>query len=91
MTLNTRNSVALRIACDLILAICVIYGWWYVALPIGVCAVWFFPIYLEFILGGFVYDALFGMNGSFLLAGYAGLIVTVIAFALASLLRRKLR
>ena len=76
-----NKEIVLRIFMDLVMAVSIFFGWWYVALPVGIVGLFKFPYFLELILAGFVYDSLFGMgSGLGFMAKYAG-IVTCIAFS----------
>ena len=87
------NIIFKRIICDLLIAIAVINGWWFVAISIGILSVWIFPYFIEIVIAGFFYDSLFGYNSSTLdIAGYYGtistLIIIVVSMTLKSVLRR---
>lgn len=81
------NKIAIRIAFDAAIALSAVFGLWYVFLPLGLIAAWFFPYYAELVAAGFVYDALFNMDRGFGLFGYAGLITTIVALAAVSFLK----
>ena len=87
-----KKLIALRVVVDIILALCVIFGWWYAALPLGLIASWFFPYYAEFILAGISYDALFGLGDPTAgLWAYSGTIVSVIAAVSIYFVKRSIR
>ena len=57
-----KNNLALRIGIDIVIAVCVIFGWWYIAVFIAAIMFFKFPYYIELLAAGFAYDALFGMG-----------------------------
>ncbi|MEK7501367.1 MAG: hypothetical protein AAB777_00080 [Patescibacteria group bacterium] len=81
----------LRIITDLIIFIAIIHGWWFVALPIAAAGCWFFPYYIEIIIGGFVYDALFGMIPGTGFTAYLGIIISIIIFAGIATIKQNIR
>ncbi len=88
------RSIWSRIALDAVLAACVLFGWWYLAVLIGVIALLRFPYYAELIVAGFAYDALFGMGraadiGS--MSAYAGTIVAAACTATIAILKNSIR
>jgi hypothetical protein len=85
------KKIIFRIIVDIVIAFCAVFGLWYVFLPLGLIAAWFFPYYAELTVAGFVYDALFSMGRGFGLFGYAGLVVTIIALAVVSFLKFVIR
>ncbi|MDB5238681.1 MAG: hypothetical protein JWO00_16 [Candidatus Parcubacteria bacterium] len=79
-----------RLAVDAVLAVCVLFGLWYIALPVGAIALFRFPYFMELTAAGFAYDALFGMNASSgnmsFIAAYAGTLSTAgISLAVAAI------
>jgi hypothetical protein len=87
-----KKLIISRVVVDIILVLCVIFGWWYAALPLGLIASWFFPYYAEFILAGLFYDALFGLGEP--TAGvwaYFGTIISVIASFSIYFVKRSIR
>ena len=81
------KHLTLRIVLDIALFLAVIFGWWYVALPLGLILVWAFPWYAELVAAGFIYDALFGMNRGLGVLGFMGLFAALILFAIATLFK----
>ena len=67
-----------RLSLDLVLLLAVWSGYPIVALIAGFVGACFFPAYLEFLAAGFLYDALFGLNGSQFMFGLSGTITTAI-------------
>ncbi len=91
-----NQNILFRIALDILVAFCVLFGWWYIALPIGLIALFKFSYYVEVIAAGFAYDALFGMgtvssaNIGFW-AAYAGTLVATLCFAVTALIKKTIR
>jgi len=71
-----NEDATLRIIMDIVLTISVIFGWWFVYIPLGLICLWFFPYYAEFIALGFLHDALFGMGRGLGIMAYAGTLAT---------------
>ena len=69
-----------RIGLDILIAISIFNGWWFIALPLGFVGVWVYKNYFEFIIAGLAYDALFGMVRGTGLVGYIGTIISVIMY-----------
>lgn len=67
-----------RIIIGIIILIAAVEGWWFVALPVIIFASWMYPYFFEGILGGLVYDSLFGFMPEAGIKGYYGIITTVI-------------
>jgi hypothetical protein len=80
--------IALRIILGILIALAVLQGWWFLALPLGLIGAWVFPVYAEIIIAGIAYDALFGMNGEAGMWGYAGTIVAVLLFGAVSIFKK---
>ncbi len=85
------NKTTIRILLDIVIAIAVLEGWWFVALPIGIVSAWAFPYYLELFLAGFIYDSLFGMTTGMGIVGYLGTIVTAIVLAIVAIVKKLVR
>ncbi len=73
----TKNTIH-RLVFDIIIMVCIIQGWWFIALPLGIIAIWKFNNFIEIILFGFMYDILFGVFSKMTMWSYIGSIVTVI-------------
>jgi len=88
-----RRAVAVlgRVALDILLIISVLEGWWFIALPLGICGAWAFPYYAEMILAGACYDSLFGLLPGTGVTGYLATIGSVLALAVVAILRRVIR
>jgi hypothetical protein len=86
-----QSRPLIRIVADLILLILVVYGQWYVALPLGLVAAWLFPYYVELLMLGLIHDALFGLGHGLDPWAHAGLVIAIVALGLASFLRGFMR
>ena len=87
--MTTRTLI--RLVVDLILAVSVIEGWWFLALPISLIGVWSFPYFAEIIVAGFAYDALYGMVPGMGVKAYAGTIAACISSAIFAGLKKVVR
>ncbi len=77
---------------DVLMLGSVLFGWWYVALPIGIIALFRFEYYAELLVAGFAYDALFGMGaGLAIWTAYAGTITALAFLGLAAGLKGSIR
>jgi len=72
-----NKNTAYRIVADIAVLICIIHGWWFIALPISLLASWLCPYYIEIIIAGLAYDAMFGSFPETGLWGYAGTISSI--------------
>jgi hypothetical protein len=86
-----RNNIYIRILIDIILFYSVINGWWIVSIPLGILGTWFRESFIELIIAGVAYDALFGMNSSLGLAGWIGTITAVVLYTCILLTKRFIR
>jgi hypothetical protein len=86
-----KNSVILRIILDILIAISLLNGWWFLALPLALVGAWFFPYFIELIIAGIGYDSLFGFVSGMGIWGYMGTIVSVVLFAGISGVKRWVR
>lgn len=77
----------MRITLDVIVFIAVIFGWWFVFIPLAIIGTWVFPRYAEIVIAGFLYDSLFGIGRSLGLFGYAFTIVTAIIIAISAYMK----
>jgi hypothetical protein len=85
------TSIYSRIILSIIIAIAILNGWWFIAVPVLIFGTWLFSFSLEWIVAGVIYDALFGMAPGMGLWGYAGTITAVCAFIASRLLKKMLR
>lgn len=84
-------KVLARIAFDLVIAVCILNGWWFIAVPVGIAAAWFFPYFVELIIAGVAYDAVFGMIPGSGVKGYAGTVAAIVILVALALLKKVVR
>ena len=87
--MNTRNIS--RIVLNLVIAAAILNGWWFVALPICIAGVWFYGNFIEIIIAGIAYDALFGMVPGMGIRGFVGTILAVVVYAALFLSKKMVR
>jgi hypothetical protein len=80
-----------RIILDILIAVAVLNGWWFIALPLGIYGVWKFPGYIELICAGVAYDALFGFAPGMGWFGYIGTLTTALGTVLIVSLKKVMR
>ena len=80
-----------RIILDICIAIAVLNGWWPIAIILVLIGVWFFKLYIEIIIAGVAYDALFGMTHGMGWRGYEGTIFAVVLLIVIKLLKKLVR
>ena len=81
------KDASLRITLDVIVFVSVLFGWWFVAIPVGIVGAWVFPRYAELVIAGFLYDLIFGIGRGMGIFGYAYLISSVIILGVVSYLK----
>jgi hypothetical protein len=86
-----NKKALLRIALDILLAVSVANGWWFVAAPLGAIGALAFPYFSELVIAGVAYDSLFGFIPGMGLGQYAGTIVSVVLLISATLFRKVVR
>lgn len=86
-----NKLIIMRIVIDFIILISIISGWWHVALLISLVSFMFFPFFLEIIIFGIIFDALFGYNQSLGISKYVGTILSVSIFLIIYWLQNTLR
>lgn len=86
-----NKKIFYRIIVDVLIAICILQGWWFVALPIAIISVWRFPGYIEIIVAGIAYDSLFGYSAEYGIWGYAGTLIATFIFVSLFFIRKLLR
>ena len=69
----------------------VIYGWWVVALIFSLIAILYFNNFIEIIIFGLIFDALFGFNENLGIFGFVGLIYSVSIYLIFYWLKKILR
>ena len=80
-----------RIIIDIAIFLCLVQAWWYFALLLAIIGIWNFGFYVEIILAGLVYDALYGSMAVKGFAGSVGLIVGAILFVVLTVIKRMVR
>lgn len=86
-----KEETILRIVLDLLVAASIVFGWWFVALPLAVFGAWQFPYYLEILAAGLAYDGLYGLGDMLGLWGMAGAIAGAILLAVVAALKLIIR
>jgi hypothetical protein len=85
------NNPLTRIAVDVILFASILNGWWFIAMPLVILVGWFFPFFIELLIAGVMYDALFGFTPSLGIAAYQGTISAAILFIALFILKKVMR
>jgi len=80
-----------RIIIDILIICLLIPGYWFLALPLAIISAWYFPYFVEVIIAGIVYDALFGFIPGMGAWQYAGTIGSVIIFLIMFLSKKVVR
>jgi hypothetical protein len=80
-----------RIILDILIALCIIQGWWFIALPLCILGIWRHGYFLEILLAGFAYDALFGAGTDIAVMRYVGISVATAVFVIFLFLKKMLR
>ena len=86
-----NDSIRLRIGIDIILLISVLNGWWFVALPLALGGIWSNSFFIESVIAGSLFDALYGFFPGVGLWAYMGTIGSVMVFAIGTFLKQKVR
>jgi hypothetical protein len=86
-----KGKIIGRIIFDLVIALSVLNGWWFIAAPVALGAAWIFPYYAEIIIAAVVYDALFGMVREMGWIGYIATMLSVVVLAATAGLKRVVR
>ena len=85
------NRIIFRILLDAFIAIAVFHAWWFIALPLALFCIWQYPFFLEIIIAGFIYDALFGSGSASDPWSYLGTIVSIICMAAVAGMKKVVR
>jgi hypothetical protein len=80
-----------RIIIDIVIFVCLVQGWWHFTLLLALIGIWNFGFYIEIILAGLIYDALYGSVAVKGLTGSIGLIVGAILFMVLTVIKRIVR
>ena len=86
MTTNTN-----RVLIDLVIVCAILQGWWFIALPLGLIGAWRFPFFIELLIAGIAYDALFGFADGLGWMGYVGTTVSVLGIFVVLVLKKVVR
>ena len=82
-----HTNPMLRILLDAAVVVCILLGWWYIALPVAVLCAWMLPLYLELPIEGLIYDSLYGLGRDLGAYGFLGIIVSLILGGIILLLK----
>ena len=88
---DKEMKLFLRIILDICIAIAVLNGWWPIAIILVLIGAWSFKLYIEIIIAGVAYDALFGMTHGMGWRGYEGTIFSVVLLIVVKLLKKLVR
>lgn len=80
-----------RIILDIVIAVSVLYGWWFVVVPLGLYCIWKFPGYIEILIAGVAYDSLFGFTQEVGILGYIGTITASLMIIFVLSLKKVMR
>jgi len=80
-----------RIIVNIIIFVAVVSAWWHVALLISIIGTIIFPYFIEIIIFGIMFDALFGYSQSLGIYGYIGTISSVLIFLVIFWVNKTLR
>lgn len=86
-----RKDILIRIILDLLILVSVVEGFWFVALPLAVIGCWNFSYFIEMLLAGMIYDALFGLIPETSFASYYGSIFSLVIFLIIIQLKKVVR
>ncbi len=86
----SKNKI-IRIVIDIILFVAVINGWWPLAIPLAILGAWYWPHFVEIIVAGVAYDALFGMIPGTGWHGWIGTIISVVLYTVILLIKKTVR
>ena len=82
-----HTNPTLRILLDAAIVVCILLGWWYIALPLAILCAWVLPCYLELVLGGIFFDSLYGIGRGLGLMGFLGVIASLVLGGIIILLK----
>ena len=80
-----------RITIDIAIFLCLVQAWWYFALLLALIGIWNFGFYIEIVIAGLIYDALYGSTTVKGWAGSIGLIVGAILFVVMTVMKKMIR
>ena len=87
-TVSFRNTS--RVVLDVLIVIAILQGWWFVALPLVMIGTWSYVWFVESVVAGLAFDALYGM-ADLGVRGYLGIIVSVGVVVLLKIIRTLIR
>ncbi len=85
-----KNSI-IRLVVNILLFVSVLNGWWPIAFIVGVGGAWYWPHFIEIIVAGVAYDALFGMISGTSIHGWIGTIVSIVLYTVILLIKKIVR
>jgi hypothetical protein len=85
------TKIVYRITVDIILAISVLNGWWFIALPLVIGSVYVYSYFVEAVVAALAYDALFGFVAGMGTRSYIASITVIIACVVIGLLKKIVR
>lgn len=80
-----------RIVLDIVLLLAVMFGFWYVALILGLYGLFRHPLFIEIICAGVIYDMLFRVLPDSGIRGYTGSLVALAVFLFYMSIRSAVR
>jgi hypothetical protein len=86
-----RNIILIRLLLIILILLAVILGWWHIAIILGMIGCLSQKLFLEFIVGGIVFDALYGHSESASLNNHLGIIISLVLFVVIYWLKKVLR
>lgn len=86
-----NKKILSRIILDLLMLIFLLNGWWFLALPLALIGAYLFPYFIEMIIAGIGYDALFGFISGIGLWKYAGTAISIVLFLGVVALKKTVR
>lgn len=85
------KAIFVRVVTDIVIAFCVLQSWWLAAFAVAIIGAWFFPYFVEIIIAGLVFDALFGMLPDMGIWGYISTIEAICALIVIGGVRKIVR
>ncbi len=84
-------KLTFRVIIDIAIFLCLVQAWWYFALLFALIGIWNFGFYIEMIIAGLIYDALYGSTNWRDVSGSIGLIVGGILFIVLTVVKKMVR
>ena len=85
------NKVTARIIIDFIILLAIFNGWWFCIIPLGLIGLWFFPYFVEIVLAGIAYDALYNLIPGMGMRALVGTIISLTMLLIIGGLKKVLR